>query len=249
MNKCKGYAVLDSKNMYIELLKKFWNSINIFDIPKLVREISFDVKHIREQYEQTKIAVEQYKKDLKEERQKREKEQNLFLSVLDHLDDMVWAKDNEGKYIVANRAFREKFLYGITWDELQGKTDVELATKFKNLIGNENHTFGEKCANSDAVVIRNKLPQKFLEFGKINGKEMKLVVNKSPVYNYNKSMFAICGSGRDVTDWHNDIKNIVEEVKNSCKCFGDANAQKILDQLNKFKFEAGDHVRKHKRWV
>ena len=249
MNKSSSYVFCNLKVKVCNFIKMIWNNINIFDIPRLTREISCDVKHIRDQYEQTKIAVEQYKKDLEEERRRREKEQNLFLSVLDHLDDMVWAKDNEGKYIVANKAFREKFCYGMAWEELQGKTDIELAIRFKKLVGEENHTFGEKCADSDVIVREVRLPRKFLEFGNINGNEMKLMVNKSPVYDYKKEMFAICGSGRDVTEWHTDIENVVREIKNGCKCFSDINAQKILDRLNKFKFEAGDNVRKHKQWI
>ena len=136
-------------------IKSFLAYINIFDIPRLTREISCDVKLIRDKYDETIKAIDDYKKELELERDKRARERNLFLSVLDHLDDMVWAKDLEGKYIVANKAFREKFCYGITWDELQGMTDVELAKKFKKEVGELNHTFGEMCANSDVVVQRN----------------------------------------------------------------------------------------------
>ena len=116
-------------------IKSFLAYINIFDIPRLTREISSDVKLIRDKYDETIKAIDDYKKELELERDKRARERNLFLSVLDHLDDMVWAKDLEGKYIVANKAFREKFCYGITWDELQGMTDVELAKKFKKQVG------------------------------------------------------------------------------------------------------------------
>ena len=187
-------------------VKSFLSYINIFDIPRLTREISCDVKLIRDKYDETIKTIDEYKKELELERDKRVKERNLFLSVLDHLDDMVWAKDLEGRYIVANKSFREKFCYGITWDELQGMTDVELAKKFKKEVGEENHTFGELCANSDVVVQRSGLPQKFLEDGNINGKLMKLIVNKSIVVNSNNEMFAVCGSGRDVTEWYVDIE-------------------------------------------
>ena len=117
-------------------LKSFLQYINIFDIPRLAREISCDVKHIREKYDETITSIEKYKKALQLEKENRQKERNLFLSVLDHLDDMIWAKDIDGKYIVANKAFREKFCYGILWDDLQGRTDVELAVKFKKLVNN-----------------------------------------------------------------------------------------------------------------
>ena len=224
-------------------IKSFLAYINIFDIPRLTREISSDVKLIREKYDETIKAIEDYKKELELERDKRAKERNLFLSVLDHLDDMVWAKDLDGKYIVANKAFREKFCYGITWDELQGMTDLELAKKFKKEVGEENHTFGELCANSDVVVQRSKLPQKFLEDGNIDGKFMKLVVNKSIVVNSNNKMFATCGSGRDVTEWHNAVEKAIKELRCECSCFKQEDVEKILNELNKFKFREGDHVK------
>ena len=226
-------------------LNKIITALNIFDIPRLTREISSDVKLIRDKYDETIKAIDDYKKELEVERDKRAKERNLFLSVLDHLDDMVWAKDLEGKYIVANKAFREKFCYGITWDELQGMTDIELAKKFKKQVGEENHTFWELCANSDVVVQRSKLPQKFLEDGNINGKLMKLIVNKSIVVNYKNEMFAICGSGRDVTEWYVSIEKAIKNLKAEHSCFDNEEVNKLLDELNKFRFEEGDHV---KQW-
>ena len=233
----QGCSLLGSK------IKAFLAYINIFDIPRLTREISSDVKLIREKYDETIKAIEGYKKELEVERDKRAKERNLFLSVLDHLDDMVWAKDLDGKYIVANKAFREKFCYGITWDELQGMTDVELAKKFKKQVGEQNHTFGEKCANSDVVVQMSGLPQKFLEDGNINGKLMKLVVNKSIVVNDENEMFAICGSGREVTEWYTSLEKAIRNLKVECSCFDNEEVNKILDELNKFKFKEGDHVK------
>lgn len=230
-------------NKWYYYIKTAIQYINIFDIPRLAREISCDVKHIREKYDETINAIEQYKEALRLEKESRQKERNLFLSVLDHLDDMIWAKDIEGKYIVANKAFREKFCYGITWDELQGKTDIELSREFKKLVGEENHTFGEMCANSDVPVQETKIPQKFLEEGNINGKLMKLVVNKSPVFNHRGEMFATCGSGRDVTEWHDDVEKAIKELRCECSCFKQEDAEKILNELNKFKFREGDHVK------
>ena len=231
------------QNKWYCYVKAFIGYINIFDIPRLTREISCDVKHIREKYDETIAAIEKYKEDLRIEKESRQKERNLFLSVLDHLDDMVWAKDIEGKYIVANKAFREKFCYGISWEDLQGKTDIELSKEFKKLVGEENHTFGEMCANSDIPVQQTRIPQKFLEEGNINGKLMKLVVNKSPVFNYRGEMFATCGSGRDVTEWHDAVEKAIKELRCECSCFKQEDIEKILNELNKFKFMEGDHVK------
>ena len=224
-------------------IKKTLTAINVFDIPKLTREISCDVKHIKDSWDASVFAIEQFKEDLIKERDLRVKERNLFLSVLDHLDDMVWAKDIDGRYIVANKSFREKFCYGIAWEDLQGKTDQELAKEFKELVGEENHTFGEMCSNSDVIIHESQLPQEFLEFGNINGKLMKLVVNKSPVFNHEGKMFATCGSGRDVTKWHGDVEKAIQDIKAECSCFQHEDAERILKELNKFRFEEGDHAK------
>lgn len=224
-----------------DVLKTVWNYVNIFDIPKLTREIGCDVKHIRKCYDDSQDAINKYREELELERKDRIKEQNLFVSVMDHIDDMLWAKDIDGRYIVANKAFRNKFCYGLEWNEMQGKNDIELAKIFKEKVGNDNHTFGEVCSNSDEVILRTETAKEFLEYGKINGRMMKLVVNKSPVYNYEGKLFATCGTGRDITDWHNSLEEAIKKVHEGCSCFGQEETDMLLKELNKLKFEEGDH--------
>ena len=235
-------TLTSGSNNLIDTIKSIWKTINIFDIPKLTREISCDVKHIKKCYNDSQRAVKEYKLELQKERDARIKEQNLFVSVLDHLDDMVWAKDLDGRYIVANKAFREKFCYGLSWYELQGKNDTELAILFKRKVGNENHTFGEVCAKSDIIIHKTQKARQFLEHGKINGSVMKLVVNKSPVYNYLGDMFATCGTGRNVTEWHDLLEEAILKIKNGCSCFKQEDKDLLLNELNKLKFKEGDHV-------
>ena len=175
--------------------------------------------------------------DLIELKRKYRREKNLRNAVLDHLDDMIWAKDLEGKYIMTNKSFRERFCYGLRDDEILGKDDIELATLFKSKVGNENHTFGEVCGNSDEVVKDVQQAVKFLEFGNINGSLMKLVVNKSPLCDHKGNMFAVCGSGRDVTEWHNDLEKAIEA--SNC-CLGAEGRELLLKELNKLEFKNHD---------
>ena len=227
-------------NRLSEILKMIWRQINIFDIPQLTRDISSDVKHIRKYYDDSQKAIENYKIELERERKERLKEQNLFVSVMDHIEDMLWSKDLDGRYIVANKAFRNKFCYELEWNEMQGKNDIELAKIFKEKVGNENHTFGEVCANSDEVIIRNEIAKEFMEYGLINGKMMKLVVNKSPVYNNKGELCATCGTGRDITDWHDSLEEAINKVHEGCSCFGQEETEMLLKELNKLKFVEGD---------
>lgn len=236
-----GLQNITAMQKAVDVLKAFWNYVNIFDIPKLTREIGCDVKHIRKCYDDSQEAINKYREELELERQDRIKEQNLFVSVMDHIDDMLWAKDIDGRYIVANKAFREKFCYGLEWNEMQGKNDIELAKIFKDKVGNENHTFGEVCANSDDVILRTEIAKEFMEYGKINGRMMKLVVNKSPVYNYQGKLFATCGTGRDITDWHDSLEEAILKVQSGCSSFGKEETEMLLKELNKLKFEEGDN--------
>ena len=227
-------------NRLSEILKMIWRQINIFDIPQLTRDISSDVKHIRKYYDDSQKAIENYKIELEIERKERIKEQNLFVSVMDHIEDMLWSKDLDGRYIVANKAFRNKFCYELEWNEMQGKNDIELAKIFKDKVGSENHTFGEVCANSDEVIIRNEIAKEFMEYGLINGKMMKLVVNKSPVYDNKGELCATCGTGRDITDWHDSLEEAINKVHEGCSCFGQEETEMLLKELNKLKFVEGD---------
>ena len=227
-------------NRLSEILKMIWRQINIFDIPQLTKDISSDVKHIRKYYDDSQKAIENYKIELERERKERIKEQNLFVSVMDHIEDMLWSKDLDGRYIVANKAFRNKFCYELEWNEMQGKNDIELAKIFKDKVGNENHTFGEVCANSDEVIIRNEIAKEFMEYGLINGKMMKLVVNKSPVYDNKGELCATCGTGRDITDWHDSLEEAINKVREGCSCFGQEETEMLLKELNKLKFVEGD---------
>lgn len=183
--------------------------------------------------------AEEYKacsnvKEFKEIKRQLEREKNLRNTVLDHLDDMIWCKDLDGKYIMTNKAFREKFCYNLCDAEILGKNDIELAKIFKDKVGNDNHTFGEVCGNSDEVIKEVEDALQFLETGNINGKVMKLVVNKSPIRDYKGNMFGVCGSGRDVTEWHTALEKAIES---SNSCFGEDGRNLLLSELNKLEFK------------
>lgn len=221
--------------------KHMLESINIFKVHAIRKSIQSDVKEIKDCHLTRKHKVEEYQKALREERESRHKEQQLFLSVLDHLDDMVWAKALDGKYIMANKAFREKFCYGMTWDELQGKTDQEIAAVFKAKVGDKNHTFGEVCANSDEIIKRTQKAREFLEYGNIDGKLVKLVVNKSPVYTDGGVMYATCGTGRDITWLHDSLEVALRSCKN---CPGNKKGYELLcDLFSSIEFKEGDHAK------
>lgn len=126
-----------------------------------------------------------------------EKYKGMLFSIAEALPDMMWCKDMNGKYMYANSAIKKGLLFS---NDPIGRTDIELANKAKELYGDTNHTFGEKCVNSDVIIKESGLPQRFLECGKVKGKMLYLEVFKTPLI-VNGKMVGVVGTGRDLTEY------------------------------------------------
>lgn len=118
-------------------------------------------------------------------------------AIAEAIPDMLWFKDTNGVYIYANQAIKD----GLLLDQHpEGKTDIMLAKAAKAKYGDKNHQFGEKCANSDEIVLNTLEKQKFFESGKVKGKMLYLEVYKAPFY-INGNLLGVIGTGRDMTDY------------------------------------------------
>lgn len=150
------------------------------------------------------------------------KYKGMLHGVAETLPDMMWCKDLDGKYVYANMAIKRGLLFDMN---PIGKTDVEMALRAKERFGNDNHTFGEKCKNSDLVVLANSKPARFLESGKIEGKMVYLEVHKAPWY-VNGELRGVVGTGRDMTEY--------VEAYREHDCSG---CYKMTDIFKKYEYE------------
>lgn len=142
--------------------------------------------------------------------------------------DMFWVKDLEGKYVIANQAIRD----GLLFDENPiGKNDRELALSRKAVVGDENHTFGAICGNSDLEVLKQEKPMKFLENGLVSGRNLELQVHKNVVRNSKGEVIATCGVGRDVTTQVEKLEAILKAT--DC----DVAKEGIKEILNHYRFK------------
>ncbi len=140
--------------------------------------------------------------------------------MCDNVPDMIWAKDLKKRFIFANKAICQKLLNAKSTDEPVGKTDMffaqrERASHARNL---SYHTFGEICRDSDAIVMKERKPQRFEEFGNVQGKFLYLDVYKAPFLDERGRMIGTVGSGRDVTkekQMQKEHLKILEELKKS----------------------------------
>ena len=140
---------------------------------------------------------------------------NQFRLMSDNIPDLVWAKDLEGKFIFVNKAVCDKLLIAKDTTEPIGKNDYFFVKRQRDLYPKRNdwHTFGEICVNSDEVVIKNKKPQRFDEFGNVNGEFLFLDVYKAPIFDDTEKMIGTVGHGRIVTKEKEAEKKLHEQNK------------------------------------
>ena len=153
------------------------------------------------------------------------KEHNLELLTLltNHLPDMLWVKDLEGRYLYANKAICDELLMARDTLEPIGKGDVFFAHRERELHKNkpEWHTFGELCFNSDIDVIEQNRAIKFEEYGNVKGKLMYLEVYKAPFYDNDGKIIGTVGAGRDITE----LKKIQTDLEKSLKTLDEQREQ------------------------
>lgn len=171
--------------------------------------------------------------ELNRVRNERDRFKNLVIAVGNTIPDLMWAKDLNGNYIYANKAIAQTLFYGFDKKAILGRNDIELTKLCKELAGDKNHTFGEICANSDIIVLDKLTKQRFLEYGKVGGKDIYLEVYKAPFYNKSGKLLGTVGTGRDVTEWYLGIKDAITQCGN---CTGNY-VNNISKELDKYIFE------------
>ena len=206
----------------LDNIKKWWQnkvsiSAEILEITTLLRCIddktcSID-KKLDEEYTLIKDELALYK--------------GMIDSVGMAVPDMIWLKDLKGRYMYANTAIRNGLL---CHTNPMGFNDVELAQLAKQKYGEQNHTFGEKCANSDVITIERNKPSRFLESGKVKGRMLYLEVFKTPLY-AGSDLIGVCGVGRDITEY--------VEAYRKAKCKG---CDEEIDIFKKYEFQPDGEV-------
>ncbi len=118
-------------------------------------------------------------------------ERQLLRTLIDHLPDPIYVKDNEGRKMLANRADLENI--GVMDEsEVLGKSDLELF----------NTEIGYRGYEDDLIVIEKGEPVINREeiFIDKNGKKRWLLTTKIPILNKSGKTTGLVGIGRDITE-------------------------------------------------
>jgi PAS domain-containing protein len=180
---------------FVGKLKGAWCKYNPFTIDNSINKVLSTVDRIAGKVDSLHSMIDA---DIRELQAQIELKDLLLEQIVNCLPDMVWFKDMNGEYVIANKAIRDNLLFD---ENPIGKNDIELAMAAKDKYGDKNHTFGEKCANSDKVTLENDKPSRFLESGKVQGRMMYLEVFKAVVKDRDGNPIGVCGAGRDMTEY------------------------------------------------
>jgi len=158
---------------------------------KSVRSIARDITERKKAEEALKESERRYKELYR-----------MMRLMCDNVPDMIWAKDVDKRFLFANRAICHDLLGAQDTDEPVGKTDMFFAERERSLHADNPHwhTFGEICADSDAVVMEEKVPRRFDEFGNVKGQFLYLDVYKAPLLDEAGNMIGTVGCARVVTE-------------------------------------------------
>ena len=125
----------------------------------------------------------------------RKESENRLQAILDHSPGLIYLKDLNGRYLHVNQKFKEVFSLSET--EIIGRTDQEVFSPYQ----------ASHFQSHDRQVIET---QKMLEFEEVTQQSDGLhtsIVNKFPLFNENKEIFAIGGITTDITK-----RKLVEEA-------------------------------------
>ncbi len=122
----------------------------------------------------------------------------MFRRMADNMPDLLWAKDMNNRFLFTNQAICDKLLKCAGTSEPLGRDDLYFAQRERR--AGQQHTFGEVCVDSDAVVKETGKPGRFLEDGLVRGQYLALDVHKAPFFDAEGNMIGTVGAGRDVTE-------------------------------------------------
>ena len=149
--------------------------------------VSIDVTERNKAVEALRVAKEElasYSKDLERQVSIRTRE---ITNILKYTPDVVYVKDKNGKYILVNSRFEE--LFGVSNEEVRGKTDYEIVTK----------EVADQFRKNDLQVLHEGKPIQIEEHVVHNDAVHTYLSVKFPVYDETGTVNVVCGISTDIT--------------------------------------------------
>lgn len=174
-------------------------------------------KNQRDELLETKQALEKANQELLDVNEILATTNRLITEMAHAAGGLICRKDKDGKYLFVNEYQCKMFL---KMDPLcnasaYGKTDKELIDEYRNRTGNI-HTYGDICMSTDehCKTIGGKCL--YLEFGKIDDRDVILKMVKTPIYTPDGKDDGVVVFGWDITFLCENLPTVLSNgIKNN----------------------------------
>ena len=149
--------------------------------------VSIDVTERNRAIEALRLAKEElssYSRDLERQVSIRTRE---ITNILEYTPDVVYVKDRDGKYVLVNSRFEE--LFGVSSEEVRGKTDYEIMSK----------EVADEFRRNDLRVLQEGRSMQIEERVAHNSEVHTYLSVKFPVYDEAGAVNGVCGISTDIT--------------------------------------------------
>ena len=151
-------------------------------------------------------GVEDYKEAYQKEFLEKQGYKSMLRSLYTYMPDMCWLKDIEGRYIWGNSKLIHGLLCQKSFDDIKGKTDLEIAGLAKEVLDYE-HNVGGTCTDSDLITVQKGRQMLFIEEFQVNGIYLVLAVKKDVIKDGNGDVIGTVGVARDITDMYEILRS------------------------------------------
>ena len=127
---------------------------------------------------------------------------SMLRLMCDNVPDMIWAKDNESRYLFANQALCDQLLMAVDTQEPVGKTFDFFVRReqAKHPDDGDWYTFGQFSMDIDRHAISRDEPTVFEESGNVCGKFVFLDIHQARFVNAAGEVIGTVGCARDITE-------------------------------------------------
>src|SRR6185312_9111759 len=126
--------------------------------------------------------------ELKKIELEREEHQFRLQSILDNTPLMIFIKDLNGRYLLANKSYKDAFNF--TSEQIIGKTDFDLVAEAD----------AQRYREIDEYVIREQKNVEVEEMIEHAGVSKNLLIVKFPLFDKNNTIYGISGIASDITE-------------------------------------------------
>lgn len=184
----------------LQLKKVYGKEFNLEEEDAKFKEFIKLVKQAYEDYEEEEKQLENIldinANELEELNKFLIDQKELLKSVENSMDDAVFYKNLQHKYIGCNKKF-ENFI-GLSEKKLIGKTDYDFFDK--------NTAYHYWSSNEE--IIHNKKKVIYKQWVEYNGKKVYVLTSKTPLINIDEKVIGIVGIARDITSEYKLQKDI-----------------------------------------